>query len=79
MEWSGILTLLSIGITIAVLVILIVVLARNPLENSTDENLIKITNKIKTLYILEIIATSIMVLSLFVGFFMYRRIPVMVC
>ena len=79
MEWSGILTLLSIGITIAVLVILIVVLARNPLENSTDENLIKITNKINTLYILEIIATSIMVLSLVVGFFMYRRIPVVVC
>lgn len=82
MEWSGLLTILSIALTVAIFVILIVVLVRNPLENAdstdpTGQDLIRLNNKVNWLYALEIAAVSVMLLSLIVGFFMYRRIPAM--
>ncbi len=77
MEWSWglILQLFSIAITVAVLVILIVVLARNPDTNDPQQ----INNKVNWLYALEIAAVGLMLLFSIVGFFMYRRLPLTVC
>ena len=77
MEWSWglILQLFSIAITVAVLVILIVVLARNPETNDPQQ----INNKVNWLYALEIAAVGLMLLFSIVGFFMYRRLPLTVC
>lgn len=82
MEWSGILTLLSFALVIAILVILIVVLARNPIKNATHDgaagdDIIALNNKLNWLYALEIAAVSVMLLSIIISFFMYRRIPAM--
>ncbi len=82
MEWSGILTILSFTLVVAILVILIVVLARNPLQNAdstdpTGQDLIRLNNKVNWLYALEIAAVSVMLLSIIISFFMYRRIPAM--
>ncbi len=79
MELGLIFQLLSIAISIFVLVILIVVLARNPLEGTEDENLIKLNNKITWLYALEIAAVGLLIVFAMIGFFMYRRLPVVVC
>lgn len=82
MEWSGILTLLSFALVIAILVILIVVLSRNPIKNATHDaglgdDIIALNNKVNWLYGLEIAAVSVMLLSIIISFFMYRRIPAM--
>lgn len=77
MEWSWglILQLFSIAITVAVLVILIVVLARNPSSDDPQQ----INNKVNWLYALEIAAVGLMLLFSIISFFMYRRLPLTVC
>ena len=77
MEWGLIFQLLSIALTVAILVVLIVLLARNAIQDTTDENMLKLNNKINALYILEIVAVSIMIVFAVIGFFMYRRLPAM--
>ncbi len=76
MTWAQILQIIGLAIAVAVLVVLIVVLARNPLEGGSD-NEIKMTNKINTLYILEIISVGLIVLFALIGLIMYRRLPAM--
>ncbi len=77
MQWSSVLQLIGLAIAVAVLVVLIVLLSRNAIEGTEDPNLLKINNKINALYILEIISVGLMVLFAIIGFFMYRRIPIM--
>jgi uncharacterized membrane protein len=84
MEWGLIFQLLSIAITIAVLVILIVVLARNPIKNATHDDalgddVIALNNKVNWIFALEIAAVGLMLVFAIIGFFMYRRLPVIVC
>ncbi len=74
--------LLVLGLAIALLVILIVVLTRNTLSNTTcdpaDEpgcvqaKLTKLDNKVNWLYALEIAAVGIMILAGIIAFFRVR-------
>ncbi len=77
MNASTIVQLLGLIVAVAVLIILIVVLTRNPLEGTEDPNLLKLNNKITWLYVLEIVSVSLMVLFGIIALFMYRRLPVM--
>jgi hypothetical protein len=81
MEWSLVLQLITLAITVAVFVILIVVLTRNPITNATHDgalgdDLINLNNKINWLYALEIAAVGLMIVFAIISFFMYRRFPV---
>jgi hypothetical protein len=69
--WSQLITLL---LTIAVFVILIVVLTRNSLPNSTDpEKITKLDNKVNWLYGLAIAESGLLLLSMVIGLlFMVR-------
>jgi hypothetical protein len=77
MQWSTILQLIGLAISVAILVVLIVLLSRNAIEGTEDPNLLKINNKINALYILEIISVGIMVLFGVIALVMYRRLPAM--
>jgi hypothetical protein len=74
-NWGLVLQLIAFAVTVALLVILIIVLTRNPLEGTEDENMLKLNNKINWLYALEIAGVGLMLVYAIVGFFMYRRIP----
>ena len=81
MERSLVLQLIALAITVAVFVILVVVLTRNPITNATNdgalgEDIIKLNNKINWLYALEIAAVGLMIVFALIGFFMYRRFTV---
>jgi len=81
MDSIYILQWLSLAVTIAILVILIVVLARNQLPDAASDSA-KITmldNKINWLYALEIAAVALMLLVAIWGMLMYRRLPLTVC
>ena len=70
-QWSQLITLL---LAVAILVILIVVLARNSLPNhTTEEKITKLDNKVNWLYGLLIAETGLLVLSLFLGFLFMTR------
>jgi hypothetical protein len=69
--WSQLITLL---LTIAVFVILIVVLTRNSLPNSTDSDKItKLDNKVNWLYGLAIAESGLLLLSMVIGFIFMTR------
>jgi hypothetical protein len=71
LAWSQLITLL---LTIAVFVILIVVLTRNSLPNSTDaEKITKLDNKVNWLYGLALAEAGLMMLSLLIGFIFMTR------
>jgi hypothetical protein len=70
--WSQLITLL---LTIAVFVILIVVLTRNSLPDSVDDaaKITKLDNKVNWLYGLAIAETGLLMLSLLIGFIFMTR------
>jgi NADH:ubiquinone oxidoreductase subunit 6 (subunit J) len=69
--WSQLITLL---LTIAVFVILIVVLTRNSLPNSTDaEKITKLDNKVNWLYGLALAESGLLLLSMVIGFIFMTR------
>lgn len=70
-QWSQLITLL---LTIAVFVILIVVLTRNSLPDSTDQQkFTKLDNKVNWLYGLAIAESGLLMLSLLIGFIFMTR------
>lgn len=84
MEWGLIFQLAALGVTIGVLVVLIVVLVNNPITNATHDDalgddIINLNNKINWIYGLEIAAVALMIVFAVIGFFMYRRLPIVVC
>ena len=72
LQWSQLITLL---LTIAVFVILIVVLTRNSLPDTpTDaEKITKLDNKVNWLYGLAIAEAGLLMLSLLIGFIFMTR------
>jgi hypothetical protein len=72
LQWSQLITLL---LTIAVFVILIVVLTRNSLPDSVDAEakITKLDNKVNWLYGLAIAETGLLMLSLLIGFIFMTR------
>jgi hypothetical protein len=72
LQWSQLITLL---LTIAVFVILIVVLTRNSLPDSTDAEakITKLDNKVNWLYGLAIAESGLLMLSLLIGFIFMTR------
>ncbi len=71
-QWSQLITLL---LTIAVFVILIVVLTRNSLPDSVDAEakITKLDNKVNWLYGLAIAEAGLLMLSLLIGFIFMTR------
>jgi hypothetical protein len=68
-NWGLIFQLFALAITVAVLVILIVVLARNPDTNDPQQ----INNKVNWLYALEIASVSLMLIFAIISAVMYWR------
>ena len=71
-QWSQLITLL---LTIAVFVILIVVLTRNSLPDSDgpEAKITKLDNKVNWLYGLAIAEAGLLMLSLLIGFILMTR------
>jgi hypothetical protein len=71
-QWSQLITLL---LTIAVFVILIVVLTRNSLPDSVDAEakITKLDNKVNWLFGLAIAESGLLMLSLLIGFIFMTR------
>ena len=82
MEVGLIFQLIALAVTVGVLVILIVVLAKNPITHATHDDafgddIIALNNKVNWLYGLEIASVGLMLVFAIIGFFMYRRLPAM--